>query len=138
MNLEERTDAVLARLGTVANLDVFLGEPAARMDSDNRAHPYAALYPTPGRSDPDQGSVDGSADLMTWTFQVTAAGGDVDRATRAATRVLGVLVGYRLEATADPIRLEFEPAPVTVDRDVTPARYYYPLMFTAPLANTAV
>ena len=143
MDLAARSAAVVARLNTVnaapparALLDVFLGEPVANLDSDQRAHPYAAVYPSPGHHDPAAAPLTDVADLLTWTFQVTAAGGDADRCMRATGRVLAVLLGWRLEATADPVRLEFDPGPMRVDRDVSPSRCYIPLLFTAPLANT--
>jgi hypothetical protein len=138
VDLEARTEAVRARLATVPNLNVFVGEPVAVMDSDNKAHPYAAIYPTPGWHDPTDATLDESRDLLSWTFQVTAAGGDSVRCTRAASRVLGVLLGWRLEPSAGPVRLEFNPGPMQIDRDVQPFRTYLPLMFTAPLANTPV
>lgn len=136
MDLEARTQAVLTQLRTVANLNVYDGEPTAAMDSDGKAHPYAALYVSPGWRDPFNDTAEDASDLTSWTFQVTAAGGDIERARRAITRVIGVLDGYRLAPEHDPIRLDGEPAFISVDRDVKPPRYYAPLIFTVALANT--
>lgn len=138
MDLEARTAAVIARLGSVEGLDVFDGEPTARNDSDGRAHPYAAVYPSPGWADPAEGPLAGDPDLLDWTFQVTAAGGDQARCRRAAVRVLGVLVGWQLDPASGPVRLGYDPGPIQVDRDVAPSRCFLPLMFVAPLANTPI
>ncbi|HET7398993.1 MAG TPA: hypothetical protein VFJ94_10770 [Intrasporangium sp.] len=134
MDLEQRTQAVLMLLRGQPGLDVFDGEPDARMDSDGRAHPYAALYVSPGRRDPNEDAVTTGSDLLAWTFQVTAAGGDVPRARRAVTRVLAALDGARISTAGGPIALAADPGPILTDRTVAPYRSYAPLLFAVQLA----
>ncbi len=138
--LEQRTQAVLGMLRTgdtpASRVDVFDGEPDAVMDGDGRAHPYAALYPSPGWHDPTMETLDAAAGHLVWTFQVTAAGGDVTRARRAIDRILDRLVQRRLvvnSAEHGVIRLATDPGPIQTDRGVQPWRSYAPLLFTVEL-----
>lgn len=133
MDLEQRTQAVLTLLRSQPGLDVFDGEPDARMDSDGRAHPYAALYVSPGQRDPSEATVSAGSDLLTWTFQVTAAGGDVERARRAVTRVLAALEGKRIEGNGGAIGLAGDPGPIRTDQTMSPYRSYSPMLFTVGL-----
>jgi hypothetical protein len=139
--LEQRTQAVLAmlRAGNVvgSRVDVFDGEPDAVMDGDRRAHPYAALYTSPGWHDPTQESLDAATPgHLVWTFQVTAAGGDATRARRAVDRVLDRLLHRRLVVAGieqGVIRVATDPGAIQIDRDVQPSRSYVPLLFTVEL-----
>lgn len=132
-SIEDAAAAVIALLETAPHLDVFDGEVAARMDSDGRAHPYAVLWVSPGRDNPDEERETGTGRAQAWTFQVTAAGGDVARCRRATQRVLDVLLGVRLFPDGGIIRLDFDPGPEREDRDVKPSRWFVPLTFNVSL-----
>lgn len=131
--LDEAAAAVIALLEAAPHLDVFDGEVKARMDSDGRAHPYAVLWVSPGRDNPDEERESGTGRAQLWTFQVTAAGGDVARCRRAVQRTLDALLGVRLFTEGGFIRLDFDPGPEREDRDVTPTRWFVPLSFTVSL-----
>lgn len=131
--LEAAAAAVIAALKEQTGLDVFDGTVTARMDSDGRAHPYAVLWASPGRPDPTQERVTGNGAGLAWSFQVTAAGGDVARCRRAVTRTLTALLGRRLVEGGGRIRLDADPGPEREDRDVTPSRWFVPLTFAVSL-----
>lgn len=116
-------------------LDVFEGEPTAVMDSDGRAHPYAAVYVSPGAPDPwsPDRSVCDLAGVRSARVQVTAAGGDLTRAHRAIARVLARLDEQNLMIAGREFgraQQDGDPGPVLVDRDVQPWRWYLPIGFT--------
>ena len=125
--------AIGFRLAVILGADhVFLGQPVAKLDSDGKAHPHAALYPSPGWQQPLD--VSGHVLDIPQTFQVTAAGGDVPRALRAVDRVREALTGY----TPDVPGIEcgplseldsYDPGGLAVDVAVAPARYYSPLLW---------
>lgn len=139
MNPEDLTDAVLAALrvslGTTMRLDVFDSEPDPVPDDDGLARPYATLYTGSGTL----GSVAlcDSQDVLTWPFQVTAAGGDPQRARRAAARVRARLSGKELVVNPGPGRVrlylvedpDFDPGPARKDRDGTPPRWFIPMQY---------
>lgn len=138
--LEQRTQAVLAMLRagdtTGSHVDVFDGEPVAVADDDGAAHPYAALYPAPGFADTSQQVLDTTPGHLTWSFQVTAAGGDVVRGRRAVDRVNTRLLNRRLLVAGvehGVIRAVVDPGPLRTDRTVTPWRVWVPLLFTVDL-----
>lgn len=126
--------AVHARLGvTLGPRNAFIGEPIATHDSDGRAHPYAALYPSPGNR--RSVSLSGPSDQVRLTFQVTAAGGDIARALRAIDRVRAALtdaepgvVGLCTGPLSEPDG--YDPGPVRHDTALTPSRHYSPLLWT--------
>lgn len=132
--LESYYDSIHARLGAILGAThAHLGEPSAVMDKDGRAHPYAALYPSPGWQ--HGVSLGGDVDQIALTFQVTAAGGDTARALRAIDRVREALTGFTPSspglccghlAEVD----SYDPGPLRIGRDVQPARYYAPLLWT--------
>lgn len=132
-SIETAAAAVIALLEAVPNLDVFDGEVKARMDSDGLAHPYAVLWAGPGRDDPTAERESGPVDALVWSFQVTAAGGDVARCRRAVARTTGALVGKRLFPAGGFIRLDVDPGPEREDRDEAPYRWFVPLLFTVAL-----
>jgi hypothetical protein len=134
IDLEARCVAVLGLLNAVPNLDVFDGEPDANMDSDGKAHPYAAFYPSPGHIPLDEERMAGVGGPLVWSFQVTAAGGDPIRGRRAVTRVIDALQHNRLVPGQGRIRLSYDPGNLIVDRGVSPVRWYCPLMFDVPLS----
>ena len=96
VRLDDYYQAIAARLATTVGAldrDTFIGEPSPRMDSDGRAHPYAALYPSPGWQ--HGVSLGQGIDQAALTFQVTAAGGgDVARCLRAVDRVRDALTDF--------------------------------------------
>lgn len=137
VRLDDYYQSIAARLATTVGAldrDTFIGEPSPRMDSDGRAHPYAALYPSPGWQ--HGVSLGQGIDQAALTFQVTAAGGDVTRCLRAVDRVrdaltdfepaiAGACCGRLTEPTA------YDPGPVRIDTDAQPSRAWVPLLFTA-------
>jgi hypothetical protein len=131
--IEEASAAVIALLEAVPNLDVFDGAVKARMDSDGRAHPYAVLWSGPGRDNPDEERECGLGSARLWEFQVTAVGGDVARCRRAVDRTLTALLRKRLFADGGLIRLVADPGTEREDRDVTPTRWFVPLVFNVSL-----
>lgn len=131
--IEQAAAAVIALLEAVPHLDVFDGDVDAQMDGDGRAHPYAVLWASPGRDDPAEERESGPAEALVWTFQITAAGGDVARCRRATARVLRALLGKRLMPEGGFMRLDFDPGPEREDRDVAPSRWFVPLVFTVAL-----
>ena len=126
--------AVHARLGvTLGTRNAFIGEPIATHDSDGRAHPYAALYPSPGWQHGIH--LAREIDQALLAFQVTAAGGDVDRALRAIDRVRAALTGWAPDVPGlccGPLGEpdSYDPGPLTHDADETPSRWSSPLLFT--------
>lgn len=137
ISVDDLTAAVLTALktdlGAEMRLDVFDGEVTAVMDGDKRARPYAVLYPSAGNLRSQ--SLSGVQEFLDWPFQVTAAGGDPTRARRAIHRVRTRLSGAELTASGQKIRVveepNYQPGPVREDRDVTPSRWFSPLMFRA-------
>lgn len=125
--------AVIALLEAAPHLDVFDGDVKAVMDSDGRAHPYAVLWAGPGRDNPNEERESGGGRAQAWTFQVTAAGGDVTRCRRATQRVLDALLNKRLFPDGGTIHLDFDPGTEREDRTVTPSRWYVPLTFIVAL-----
>ena len=133
VDVDPVTTAVLTQLRTVTGLDVFDGEPTARMDSDGRAHPYAAVYPSGGRVVALAlcgQHVDGA-----WSAQVTCAGGDRARCMRAVARVRSALTDWAPTVTglsvAPLAELDDYSPESRVDRDVSPSRTWVALQFTA-------
>ena len=137
---------ILERLAAQPNLQVFDGapddaavstgwHPAGRshqvdvfLDEDGRAHIYACLYIGQGWRDPDTGAVcSTSLGPRVVTFQVTAAGGDQDRALRAAQKVVDALDGIPAPGRAGVIHLDADTGPLRVDRDPKPSRSWLPL-----------
>lgn len=131
--IEQAAAAVIALLETSPGLDVFDGDVKARMDSDGRAHPYAVLWVSPGRNDPAEARESDTGRALVWTFQVTAAGGDVPRCRRATQRTLDALLDARPFPNGGLIKLDFDPGPEREDTNVTPSRWYVPLVFTLSL-----
>ena len=117
-------------LQAAPHLDAFDGDVDARMDSDGRAHPYAVLWAGPGRDNPDEERESGNGEALVWTFQVTAAGGDVARCRRAVDRTLGALLRKQPFPGGGFIRLENDLGTEREDRDVSPSRWFVPLLFS--------
>jgi hypothetical protein len=132
----------LAALAAQTNLQVFDGAPddgrpslgygaPARdvvMDGDGRAHMYAALYVGPGARNLEDERAAGIGGTRVVSFQVTAAGGDPNRANRAVDKVLAALEGKRVPG-GGLIRADADPGPPRLDREPNPGRYFVPLLF---------
>lgn len=136
IDIDLLSTAVLARLGAAntssSRLDVFDGEVKAVMDSDQRAHPYAAFYPSAGNL--AGSTLCETSDELLWSFQVTAAGGDPERARRAIARTRGQLTGHLLMVDGQAAGLiretpGYDPGPARKDETVAPARWFTPLLF---------
>jgi hypothetical protein len=137
--VDDLATAVLAALrtdlGVTMRLDVFDGDVKALTDSDGRARPYAALYPSAGNLQSQ--SLCGTQEFLDWPFQVTAVGGDPARARRAIHRVRVRLSGVELSAAGTRFRVveepNYQPGPIREDRDVSPSRWFSPLQFRSQL-----
>lgn len=133
LNVAALHDAALAALVAQANLDVFdgsvddAGQPGVRLDPDGRAHMYAVLYFSPGWLTSDRAC--GAPSTLAGSFQVTAAGGDVNRALTAATKVRAALTGARLSVTSGLVGESTDPGAVRQDLGVSPSRWYVPILF---------
>jgi hypothetical protein len=114
-------------------VDVFVGEPTATLDSDGKAHAYLAIFPGPGQRDLAEKDLNGAAGARLWRFQVIAAGGDVDRCLKAVERATTTLVGASLDDTTSPVREDGDAGAVLKDKDVTPNRWYVPLLLAVEL-----
>lgn len=136
IDIDKLSAAVVTRLGAGNGagdrLDVFDGEVKAVMDSDSRAHPYAAFYTAPGNL--TGSTLCETPDELLWSFQVTAAGGDPARGRRAIARVRRQLTGHLLLVEGEPAGLiretpGYDAGPMRKDESVTPARWFSPLLF---------
>lgn len=126
--------AIGFRLAAILGADhTFVGQPVAKMDSDGKAHPHAALYPSPGWQRPID--LSGATRDLPQTFQVTAIGGDTARALRAVDRVREALTDYTPDVPGiecGPVAelASYDPGSLSVDTTYAPPRYYAPLLFT--------
>ncbi|WP_163540835.1 hypothetical protein [Occultella kanbiaonis] len=126
--------AVKARLDTITGLNV-LDDASGKipLDPDGKAHQYAVLYPGGGYNPLAGEAVCGAPGEFVWRFQVTCAGGDIDRAEWALTRVRAAILGTQLTAVSGLIREDFTPEFAIQDTTATPLRWYYPAIFTVTL-----
>lgn len=129
-------DQVLALLKTLTNVNVYDGEVAddegnrvaPPSDLDGRVHAYAVLYASPGRE--LALILDGTGDTLDATFQVTCVGGDRTRALGCVEAVRSVLTGaWILDGTAMLTEV-VDPGALRRDDDVSPPRFWAPLLFT--------
>ncbi|MGG5257461.1 hypothetical protein [Phycicoccus avicenniae] len=147
MTPNELRQTCLTLLAAQSNLQVWNGAPAesepalgfgagsldVALDPDGRAHLYAALYVGSGWRTPEDDRLAGVSGTRVSTFQVTAAGGDIDRCLRAADKVLAALDGV-LIASGGVIRNDIDPGLPREDRDPKPSRYYLPLIFRVAIS----
>lgn len=130
------TDAIDARLRTLAGVTVYRGEvpdqPPRYPDSD-RVAPYVVHYPFPGNPGPG-GDLAGSSDDLGYTTQVTCAAGFMEDCERLVDRVHQLLfhwsptVANLVLGWLDPPP-GFSPGPIRVDRSITPPRSSLPLQY---------
>lgn len=131
--------AVLGLLREQRNLDVFdgspddTGQPSVRLDPDGRAHMYAAVYFGVGAAQAASESLCGARDLDTLTFQVTAAGGDQDRALRAAQKVRNALTNTYLTPTSGRCREQLDFVVAQRDNSASPARWFVPMPYSVDI-----
>ena len=138
MNVGEataRVEQILkdANTGNPIRVDVFVGEPKAVMDSDQRAHAYLAIFPSPGALSLADQNVGGGGGPRDWRFQVTAAGGDIARCLKAVQRAQDELVDIRLDDTTGIVREDGDPGVIRPDTSVSPIRWFVPLLFVVEL-----
>lgn len=133
-------DAIAAALRAQPNLDVLVdgidiaGEPTYRLDPDRRVHMTAVLWM--GVAVPVEGddTVCGDRDLGSLSWQVTAVGGDTDRAARAAFKTRAALTGKHLVEPHGRALEQFNQVSVIEDKSASPSRFYYPLLYSAQIA----
>lgn len=134
-------DAVLAALQEQTNLDVLdgavgeLGQPKYRMDEEG-AHITAVLWWSSDTASPDDESLAGTRALRGISWQVTAVGGDQNRAVRAADKVRAALEGVRLTSFTGRVRLD-PTGTVQKDESVTPHARFLPMVFRVDVNPTA-
>lgn len=126
--------AVLARLRAITSLSVHDADVPKNLPAEpntGRVYPYLVLWPTAGHTPDDArtlGGVDGTE--LTWPFQVTAAGGTVTWALQAAALARGQLEDWFPPFPGAGQVHEDQTAPfIGKDEDVTPARFFVPLLF---------
>ena len=102
-------------------------------NSDGTVKTYAVLYESPGHRSGSR--VGATRDRWSGTFQVTCVGGDSERCLWVVDEITGRLSGrlITLSGLTRPRRI-FDDASnqsrtVLEDRDVTPYRYFVPLLF---------
>ena len=122
-----------ANTASSTKVDVFVGEPAPKTDGDGKAHPYHAIFPSPGLRDARDARLDGAHGARLWRVQIKCAGGDVARALRALERAQNVLVGACLDDTTGLIREDGDGGPVRKDDTVSPARWFTDLLLAVEL-----
>lgn len=127
LNVTSKLDAVPG----LNRLDDATGQ--VPMDPDGRAHPYCVLYTGSGHSPETAESLCGGAGEFDWRFQITCAGGDIDRAEWALTRARGALLRTRLTPDSGIVREDYAPDFAIQDTDVAPARWYFPVIYTVTL-----
>lgn len=127
--------AVWAILDALPTVNAFDGDvpSAPPADGTGRVLPYAVLWPGPG-GDPADASLRGGG-ALTWDAQVTVAAGDIRWLLQAVDVVRAALADAWTAPGASPLR-DVTPASRTVmrDTDVTPLRYFVPLLFRCSIA----
>lgn len=128
-------DAITARLAELApNVSVFSGFVPEELPADDtqRAFPYAVLWGTAGMSDQDaedlSGGTDGSSVSET---HITVASGDPDWTLRAAGAVRKALDHWQPLPSMERLRDSQTWAPVLLDTEVLPNRWFVLLVFRA-------
>lgn len=128
-------DELWATLDAIANLQAFRGQVGdVEVNNDGTVKNYAVLYESPGyRSGSRLGS---TRDRFAGDFQITCVGRDtatclwvVDRVTATFTgrlvEVPGLTKKRRITEAASNRAQSVQP-----DEDVTPVRYFVPLLFS--------
>jgi len=121
--------AVLARLKTITTIGIYDADvpTAPPADSQGRVWPYAVLWTGVGAAPLDQGLTTSAA--LDWACQVTVAAGDPALVLPAATKVRQTLAGFSPIAGATLSDETPRSLLMQRDDDVTPARWFLPLLF---------
>lgn len=132
MSARLHRNAILTVLQGIEHLTVFDGIVATQptLDPDGKVHPYAVLWAAAAFEERTSLAVTGT--LLDLSFQVTCAGGDVNRCLWAVDQVRAALVGVRLTVTGwNPALISQPPGVPTVllDEQPHPPRHYTPLQF---------
>lgn len=131
-------DGVTARESVnPTGVDLHVGQIiAAAMDNPGTptevAHSYAVIWPWPGR--PRHRRLSRGASSSMYRFQITVAGGDIERAMYAMEQVSGRLDAARLGGMATgSLKQVLEAGPLRPDKSVSPPRWFSPLEYWATL-----
>jgi hypothetical protein len=130
-------DPVWALIDAVTGVNTYDGEfvdadgntikPPA--DADGRVHAYAVYYPGAGWAHALLAC--GGTDSLDWTFQVTCAAGTRVQFLWCVDKIRAALSGATITVgdQALTIRETDDTGPMRRDNDVSPARFYVPLLF---------
>lgn len=133
-------DTIAAALRAQPNLDVLVdgidinGEPSYRNDPDGRAHMTAVLWMGVGVPVAGDDTLCGDRDLGSLSWQVTAVGGDADRAAHAALKVRAALTGKHLVEPDGRALEQFDQVSISEDKSASPSRFFVPIAYSAQLA----
>lgn len=137
VNVSDLADPVWALLDAVTGVNTYDGElvdangnkvkPPA--DSDGRVHAYAVYYPGAGLAHAVLAC--GGTDSLDWTFQVTCAGASRVQALWCVDKVRAALSGVTITVRGQALTIHETTDTGTVrrDDDVSPSRFYVPLLF---------
>lgn len=131
-------DQLWTELQDVTAIDHFrdgVNEDDVTYDDDEKAHGYAVLWTGSGSTLTNR--ICRTPDAKSITFQITAVGGDGNRARWVADKIQAAFSGLRLtlpDGITTPIRQDNDPGFPQEDDDVNPPRYQLPLVFTCRLA----
>ena len=128
-------DAIKARLeAEVPTISVYTGYVPENIpeDSTRRALPYVVIWGTAGMSDQDSEDLSGDTDgASTSETHITVASGDPDWTLRAAGVVRKALDHWTPLPTMERLRDSQTWAPVVLDTEVLPNRWFVLLVFRA-------
>lgn len=127
---QDAADTVHELLDVAGGVTVFRGRVGdLDLGEDGTVNAYAVAYY--GAGAPRVTRLGGRARNLSWTFQVTCAGGDDVKALWCIDQVRSRLTGARVEVgTRTGVLAELgDPGLLRPDRKFTPERYYLPLDF---------
>ena len=128
-------DAIKTRLETVVpNVNTYVGRVPEDVPSDStqRAFPYAVIWGTAGMSDQDAEDLSGdTAGASTSETHITIASGDPTWTLEAAGAVRNALDHWIPLPAMERLRDSQTWAPVVLDTEVLPNRWFVLLVFRA-------
>jgi hypothetical protein len=128
-------DAIAARLAAeVPKVTLYRGRVPEKIpcDETQRAFAYTVLWDTAGMSDPSAEDLSGGTDgSSTYETHITIASGDPDWTLRAAGAVRTALDHWQPLPTMERLRDSQTWAPVLLDTEVLPNRWFVLLVFRA-------
>jgi len=128
-------DAIKTRLETVVpNVNTYVGRVPEDVPSDStqRAFPYAVIWGTAGMSDQDAEDLSGdTGGASTSETHITIASGDPTWTLEAAGAVREALDHHILLPNMERLRDSQTWAPVVLDTEVLPNRWFVLLVFRA-------